>query len=283
MQSRTSMVLSTLHAVQDFMTTHASELGNLNTSGSRQDLDDIEAALSDYARAQAKSKNGGSAAGTRTRVAKNTLLVKYLRPIAAIAQAKLSQSPDYAEFKLPKSTRSVPALVAAAEAMGETAAKYADTFTVAGMAPTFIADLQTATNDVVAAENSKGANKASRLGASSALQLNTQQAHRIVKQLDALIEPQLASDPALLVQWKATKRFSGKAPSVSSAAADSAQVAASAITQQVNGGSTTPSASTGGSSPATTSEATPPATPAAPVQSTPPASGAPTSGGATTA
>src|SRR6185312_11783085 len=98
MLSRTSTVLSTLHAVQDFMTTHANELGNLNTSASRQALDAIEGALSDYARAQAKSKNGGSAAGTRTRIAKNTLLVKYLRPIAAIAQTNLSQSPDYAEL-----------------------------------------------------------------------------------------------------------------------------------------------------------------------------------------
>src|ERR1043166_2242341 len=119
MKSETSTVLSTLHAVQEFMTTHASELGNLNTSASRQDLDQIEATLSDHARAQARSKNGGSAAGTRTRVAKNALLVKYLRPISAIAQSKLSQSPDFAEFRLPKSTRSVPSLVAAAEVMGE--------------------------------------------------------------------------------------------------------------------------------------------------------------------
>src|SRR5206468_4772326 len=104
------------------------ELGTLNTSGSRQDLDAIESTLSNQARAQAKSKNGGTAEGSRSRIAKNILLVKYLRPISAIAQSKLSQSPDFAALKLPKTTRSVPQLVAVAQAMGESAAKHADIF-----------------------------------------------------------------------------------------------------------------------------------------------------------
>lgn len=224
MKSITSTVLSTLHAVQDFMTTHAGELGNLNTSASRQDLDSIEAALSNQARAQASSNNGGSAAGARTRVAKNALLVKYLRPIAAIAQAKLTQSPDFAGLKLPKSTRSVPQLVAAAQAMRDAAEKHADTLIAAGMAPTFLTDLDSATNEVLAAEALKGASLTSRLGATSALAASTKQAHKIVKALDALIEPLLANDPALLVKWKATKRFSGSAQAISAATTDSAQV-----------------------------------------------------------
>ena len=85
MLSETATVLSTLHAVQAFMTTHANALGNLNTSASRQDLDSIESTLSNQALAQASSRNGGTSTQTRLRVAKNTLLVKYLRPISAIA------------------------------------------------------------------------------------------------------------------------------------------------------------------------------------------------------
>ena len=101
----------------------------------------------------------------------------------------------------------------------------------------------------------------------SALQLNTQQAHRIVKQLDALIEPQLASDPALLVKWKATKRFSGKAPGVTTATTDSGS---------------------GGVSSATTPVATPSVTPVAPASATAlvtpaPAANAPTAGSSSAA
>jgi len=230
MQSKTSTVLNTLHAVQEFMTTNASALDNLNDSASRRDLDEIESALSGHAVAQARSKNGNKSAVTRKRVVKNTLLVKYLRPISAISEAKLNQSPDFAELKLPKSTRTTPQLLAAAEAMGEAAASHADVFISAGMAPTFVADLKSAVNDVKAAEASKGATLTSQLGASKALDTTAQQAQKVVKQLDALIEPLLANNTALLVKWKATKRFTGRAAGVSAAAADTAQTVGSTPT-----------------------------------------------------
>jgi hypothetical protein len=263
MLSETSTALSTLHAVQAFMTTHADALGNLNTSASRQDLDSIESTLSNQALAQVSSRNGGTATQTRLRVAKNSLLVKYLRPMSAVAQAKLSQSPDFAELKLPKSTRSAQQLVTAAGAMGDAASKQADTFIAAGMAPTFLADLKSAVNDVIAAEASKSNTKSSRMGATSALKVNTSQARRVVKQLDALIEPQLANDPALLVKWKATKRFSSAGTAVSVATTDSAQSTAAQA------------------EPAAT---TPVSTPAAPVTSAPPPSGVPSAaaGGSST-
>jgi hypothetical protein len=268
MLSETATVLSTLHAVQAFMTTHAQALGNLNTSASRQDLDSIESTLSTQALAQVSSRNSGTSTRTRLRVAKNTLLVKYLRPMSAIAEAKLSQSPDFAELKLPKSTRSTQQLVTAAGAMGDAASKQADTFIAAGMAPTFLADLKSAVHDVIAAEASKSNTKSSRMGATSALEVNTSQARKVVKQLNALIEPQLANDPALLVKWKATKRFTSSGTAVSVAATDAAQSTAAQ------------------SEPAGTAPTVTPVAPAAPVTSTAPHTGVPSAaagGSATTA
>src|SRR5206468_8364983 len=142
---------------------------------SRQDLDSIEATLSNQALAQASSRNGGKSAGTRQRVTKSALLVKYLRPISAIAQAKLSQSPDFAELKLPKSTRSVNQLVASANAMAEAAAKHAETFSAAGLGPTFLAELHSAVSDVIAAEASQSSTKATGMGATKALKIHTSQ------------------------------------------------------------------------------------------------------------
>lgn len=225
MHSRTSTVLSTLHAVQDFMTANANALGTLNDSASRRDLDEVESTLSGLAVAQARSKNGSRSAVTRKRVVKNTLLVKYLRPISAISQAKLKQSADFAELRLPLPavTRTMPQLVSVAEAMGQAASRHAEVFIAAGMAPTFVADLASAVNDVRAAVTSQGATRSSQLGASKALETTAQQAVKIVRQLDALIEPLLAGNTALLVKWKATKRFSGRTPGVSVAASDSAQ------------------------------------------------------------
>ena len=222
MKSNQSMVLTTLRLVQQFMTDHASELGDLNTSRSRITLDDVEAKLSAFAVSQA-----GARSISRTTVAKqaglrNVLLVKYLRPISAIAEAQLDHAPDFAELKLPKVLRTAPQLVAAAEAMGTAATKYRDTFVNAGMAPTFVADLQAAANAVKENVTSKGTARSSQIGATTGLKVACKQAHRIVKQLDALIEARLAGNSALLAKWKATKRFTGRAQPVASTTVSSA-------------------------------------------------------------
>lgn len=222
MLSKTSTVLSTLHGVQGFMTTHADALGSLNTSASREDLDAVEAQLSTHAATQAQSRYGSASAVTRNRVVRNALQVNYLRPISAIAEAKLASSPDLGTLRLPKNVRTTPQLLAAAEAMGQAAAKYAETFIAAGMAPTFLDDLHAAANAVKEAEATKGSVKSSRMGATKALRVYTEEANRVVRQLDALIEPALAGNPALLMKWKATKRFSAKTPAISAVSTDAA-------------------------------------------------------------
>jgi len=254
MQSHTAITVNTLHAVQGFMDTNAKALGTINTSASRRDLDAIEAELSEHAAVQAGSKTAGKAAVTRKRVARNTLLVKYLRPIAAIAATNLTQSPDYGSLKLPNDVRNTPQLLAAAASMGDAAAKYADVFIAAGMAPTFLADLAAAVNDVKAADAARAGVVTSRMGATKALDSMTQRARKIVKQLDTLIEPQLANDTALLVKWKATKRFTGRTSPVSTAAIDSAQQeVGSAGTPAATPGTSNPVSTNGGASPSSAS------------------------------
>lgn len=214
MRSRTSTVLSTLRGVREFMTTNASALGTLNHSDSRRDLDEIEAELSDHAVAQAGSRASRPSAAIRKRLAKDALVTKFLRPISAIAEAKLQQSPDFAGLRVPRNTGTTPRLLAAAAAIADAAAKHADVFIAAGMAPTFVADLQAAADEVQAAETAKCDTLTSQIGATKGLDTATRQARKIVRQLDALIEPLVAYDTSLLVKWKATKRFSGRVPEV---------------------------------------------------------------------
>lgn len=221
MKTRTSIVLSTLQTVQLFMDTNASALGSINTSSSRKNLDDLESTLRSHAASQTQSASGGIAAVSRQRVLRNSLVVKYLRPISAIAEAQLNQAPDFLALKLPRGLKTTSQYIAAADAMGAAAVNHADTFIKAGMAPTFLADLKTAANDLQAGAASRAHTVNSRIGATGALAVATREAHKVVKALDALIEPALANSPSLLTQWKATKRFTGRPSAIASATIDS--------------------------------------------------------------
>ena len=221
MMSRTSTVLNTLQNVQLFMTKNADVLGTLNTSASRKALDDLEATLSGHATNQTTAASGTKAAIARQRVLRNTLLVKFLRPISAVAQAQLNQSPDFLALKLPRAIKTTQQILAAAESMGAAAAKHAETFIAAGLAPTFVAELASAAADLKAGAVLRGHTINSQIGATNALKVATNQADKIVKALDALIEPVLANNPALLAQWKATKRFTGRPTAIASATVDS--------------------------------------------------------------
>jgi hypothetical protein len=217
MLSKISVVLSTLQNVQEFMTTNASALGRLNTSASRRALDALEGDLSRYAASQTRSASGRKAAIARQRMLKSVLLVRYLRPISAIAEAQLAQSPAFREMTLPPRLKGTPQLLAAAAAMAGAAAQYAATFIDAGMSTDFIAELEAAAEALKAGATVKGSVSASQLGATGALKATTKQARKIVKQVDALMQPLLASDIALLTRWKATKRFTGRAQAIASA------------------------------------------------------------------
>jgi len=210
MQGKTSIAVNTLHAVQEFMDTNDAALGNLNKSESRRDLDAVEAELSNHAATQSRSKTGAKAARAQRKAARDTLVVDYLRPISSTAATKLAQSPDIGALTLPKNLRTTPQYLAAAETMGEAAAKHADVFIAAGMAPTFVADLAAAADNLRAAEAAQASVVTSRLGATKGLDDAERLAHKVVKQVDAMIEPLIKNDTALLVKWKATKRFAAR-------------------------------------------------------------------------
>lgn len=225
MLSEQETTLTTLHSVQDFMTNNASALGTINQSNSRQLLDQLAVTLRGYGVNQAGARSGRTTAVARLRVLRNALLVKYLRPISAIAEAQLSQSPDFTELKLPKSARTTQQLLNTAGAMEAAASKYADTFVKAGLAPTFIADLASAANDLQNALTAKASAFNSQKGATTGLVAASKQARKLVKQLDALIEPLLAGNPALLAQWKSAKKFTGRAQPIAGTTLSSAAAA----------------------------------------------------------
>jgi hypothetical protein len=222
MQTEHSTVLNTLMRVQRFMDTSAEALGSLNESGSRRTLDDIIANLSSHAVNQAASKRVGSAGTAKQRVLRNALKTNHMWPIATVAKAHLKQVPEFLALKMPAANTTSRRLIAAAGAMAVAAKKHAKTFTDAGHPADFLERLQAAASALEASLTDRGATTSTQTGATAGLKAETARGRDSVKVLDSLIEPQLAGNTVLLVQWKSAKRFGGKSTNVTSTSIDAA-------------------------------------------------------------
>lgn len=273
MQRKHSITLTTLQNVQVFMNANAAELGGLNESAARTSLDSLEQQLGAQAVTQVQGKSGSRAEQARLRVLRNTIKAKWLDQIAAIAITKLSQVPDFAALKIPRGTNTTQKLIAVALSMADAAEKYAPTFVDQGMAPTFVADLRAAVDELKASHTSTGATRSKQVGATSSMKLLSGQARKLVRQLDTQISPQLAGTPALLGQWKAVKKFAGKTAAIAAATTDS-----TATTSPPASGSTSNTSNTSN----TSSTSTSPSTSSPSAAATPSTSGATSTTSATT-
>lgn len=267
MQATHATVLSTLQRVQRFMDTNAEALGPINTAGYRRVLDDVANTLSAHAVSQAASKNIGSGETAKQRVLRNALKLNTMRPIAAVAAAQLKEVPEFASLKMPAAGTTSARLVAAAGAMSTAATTYQQTFTDAGLPADFLDRLNTAAEALNNSLVNRGNTKGSQAGATAGLKAEAARGREAVRVLDALIEPQLAGNAVLLVQWNSAKRFGGKSTVISSTTVDAAAkgVAGTVIPPAPSATTTTPAPSVA-TSPA--SVATPVVAPVAALPST---------------
>jgi len=222
MQSQHTVVLNTLQGVQRFMDTNVGALGTLNTSGYRKILDEVVDTLGGHAVNQATSKRVGSGETARQRVLRNALKLNHMRPIAAVAAAQLKQVPEFTALKMPPTNSTSRQLIAAAGAMGAAAANYSKTFVDAGLAPDFLAQLRAAAAALEASITNRGTTQTLQTSATAGLRAEAMRGRETVRVLDSLIEPKIAGDTVLLVQWKAARRFIGKAVPIASTSIDAA-------------------------------------------------------------
>jgi len=261
MQSQHTVVLNTLQRVQRFMDANADALGTLNTSGYRKILDEVVDTLGGHAVNQATSKRVGSGETARQRVLRNALKLNHMRPIAAVAAAQLKQVPEFTALKMPPTNSTSRQLIAAAGAMGAAAANYSKTFVDAGLAPDFLAQLRAAAAALEASITNRGTTQTLQTSATAGLRAEAMRGRETVRVLDSLIEPKIAGDTVLLVQWKAARRFIGKAVPIASTSIDAA---ATPPRQDSTASAAPPSTPTVASTPpatdpTTTSTAAPPA------------------------
>jgi hypothetical protein len=252
MQATHITILGTLQRVQRFMDTNAETLGEINTSGYRHILDDVVDTLTGHAVTQSASKRVGSGETAKQRVLRSSLKLNSMRPIAAVAAGQLRNVPEFAALKMPQANATSARLIADAGAMQTAAKVYEQTFLDAGLPANFLDQLSTTAEALNTSVTNRGNTAGSQVGATQGLKAESQRGRQAVKVLDALIEPKLAGNTVLLVQWKSAKKFGGKSTVVAATTSDAATTGVSDIPLP----STTPSTPV---TPVTTAPSTTPA------------------------
>ena len=265
MKRSQNTVGQTLHSVQQFLDTNAAVIGP-GLDAVRATLDVAAANIAAHFVQQDTGGRNAVGATQKLNALKTGLRFDQMRPIAEIAKRKLASVPEFKALSLPAGKVSTTRLVTAAQAMANAAAPYAHTFIELGLAPDFIARMQSAVDELSQTLASRKHHSARKTGATAGLAAEITQAHSIVKLLDSLVRPRIRSNAALTANWISATKFRRTSKNAVPALPSTPAAAGSG-----SGTAPTPVAV----APAPSSPSTPStATPATPAAAAPPATGA---------
>ena len=169
MQSKHILVQDTLTRVQRFLDDHADVVGDVNTSEFRGVLNESVDKLASHAADQTSSIRAAAAETGQERVLRSKLKLNHMRPIAAVARAKLRQVPELLALVMPPADTVSRELIACAGAMSSAAALYKETFVVAGLPKDFLTKLDAAASALEDILATRGATRSAQAGATSGL------------------------------------------------------------------------------------------------------------------
>ena len=206
MQLKYSQFLAALRQTQSLLDTNTAVLGTINTSGARRELDAAAAQLEALGETQGSHRT--QARGERTnelRLAR-ALRRQHMRPIVRIARAKVPKVAQLAAMTLPPLRTNSTALATQAGSIADAVQPYAQEFVDAGLPADFTARMRAAAAALVQSIGGKGDHRQQRIGATTALDQQVQQAKRVVAVLDGLVRAQLDEQEPLVSQWRAASR-----------------------------------------------------------------------------
>lgn len=132
---------------------------------------------------------------------------EYLRPIALAARFPFANDPGVrAGFRLAKDLDD-EGLLQAAHAFASGAEAHREKFVAKGLAPDFVERLQRAADDFRESMVSRAAAIGRRAAATAGLLEEARQARQLVRLIDVMLAPRLATQPELLAEWKSHARF----------------------------------------------------------------------------
>ena len=176
--------------------------------------------LSAHASSQQAGTMGIRGETVRSRSLRGALRAIHLGPIVAAARLCMPQSPELASIRMPHSRLRVQSLLAATQAIIDTAHANEAQLVAAGLAPTFLTEIDGAMQNLRASLDGRAQYGTRRNGATEGLTLTVRRAAQVIKIVNAQVTTLIGStNGALLAEWKAATHVGRKPGVVPGAAA----------------------------------------------------------------
>ena len=196
--------------MQGFLDDNKDALTPVNDAGARKSLDTLVQQLTTQAVDQDAGRVSSRGETSLQASLRKALREFHMKPIAAIARARLRDVPEMRSFTLPRPTTSSLRLVAMAGGMADAATKHSAVFIDRGLPQDFIAQLTTAADALNQSLDTRAKSRGRSAGATTALSALATQATEVIRELDALVAPKLVRDDRLRGEWRTAKRIRRK-------------------------------------------------------------------------
>jgi hypothetical protein len=198
--------LLSLVNVRAFLTENDASLPGVNSTGARNKLDTSIQELEEHVASQTGHALSAKGTTRRQRTLRRELLRDQMAPIALIAKAELTGTPEIGPLMMPRGKPGTERLVGAAQGMAQAAAPHTAVFVANGLPADFgerlIAKAAELRDSLTTRANSRAKVKGVTLG----LHARLVSARRTVHILDAFVRTALKDNPTLLGTWNRIKR-----------------------------------------------------------------------------
>src|SRR6266550_1872845 len=210
MQGFIALAEGSLHRVQAFFDTHATELAGVNVAAPRAELDDAVRQLSAHAADQDATRTNVRGDTLKKQSLYDTVRKDHMVPIAQIARHELHGDSDFADIKVPVKGTSAAKVVAAARGLAQVARRHEAVFVRAGLAADFVDQLSAAADALEQVIKERGSTRLQRTGATAALGAEVKRGRKAVMVIDAALRRALKGKLSLLAEWRSAKRVGSK-------------------------------------------------------------------------
>lgn len=219
--------LESFQRVQEFLGQHPFSDSPADLGRQAAELDDVVARLSSQLVKQEESARFTGVHAKAQESAREALYKDHMQPIARIAREVYGLSGMDRAFRLPKGWTATQPLLAAAGAMAGAAEREQATFTERGFAPDFVRQFRGAIAALEQVRTSRTETGRHQVTATATVKEQLKRGRSAVRQLNAILSPRLAKEPALQAAWRSAKRVrpTTAAGSGEAAAADIRKVA----------------------------------------------------------
>lgn len=198
---------------------------------------------------ETRSRQGRAGTATLRRLVR-VLKLEYMRPIARTSRVLFPNDAALrTALRSPGRLRRPEALVAAAQAMANTAAQQKESFEASGFPADFADRLRAAATKVIEAVDQRAGDVARRAASAAAVRSEVARGRALMSMLDAMVAPRFEGDPERAAEWRSLMRQGRSRPSAEAEVVLPAGNAAEATTAGAGAAGTGSSGNSGGEAP----------------------------------